>query len=230
MPELTDDQKVLRNDTGKRIAAALEALAGTGGRGLPAGGTDGDVLVKNGATDYDAKWTSTPPQMGSLATIETSPITNPNGYNKGDYLVYNGQLYYVKTLISPQGSLDPSENGNIRAVTVGSELPKPSIGTPFVIANSNISSLERGGVRRYGHVVVLDIAFTVSATISDYTATLFSGIPPSFTYNQRFCLFSVDNTKELVLAVTTSGTIINQWTQGNITPNTYQGQCVYIAN
>jgi len=122
MPELTDAQKVVRNDTAKRMAAALEALAGTGGRGLPAGGTDGDVLVKNGATDYDATWKKTPPQMGSLATIETSPITSPTGYNVGDYIVYNGQLYYVSKLISPQDPLDAGANGNIEAATVGSAL------------------------------------------------------------------------------------------------------------
>lgn len=119
MPELTDAQKVIRNDTGKRMADALEALAGTGGRGLPAGGTDGDVLVKNGATDYAARWTKTPPQMGSLATIETSPVENPNGYKQGDFLVYNGQLYKVTVNTISQGqTLTPGTN--ISAVDMAS--------------------------------------------------------------------------------------------------------------
>lgn len=109
MPELTDAQKVLRNDTGKRMAAALEALAGTGGRGLPAGGTDGDVLVKNGATDYAARWTNTPKLMGSLATIEPTSSAS-KAYAAGDYLVYNGQLYKATGTISPDETLTPGGN------------------------------------------------------------------------------------------------------------------------
>lgn len=112
MPELTDAQKVNREVTQKRIAVALEALAGTGGRGLPAGGTDGDVLVKNGATDYAATWKKTPPQMGSLAYIEqTSTVSKQDGYQPGEYLVYNGQLYKVgNTAIGPGETLIPGTN------------------------------------------------------------------------------------------------------------------------
>lgn len=110
MPELTDAQKVLRNDTGKRMADALEALAGTGARGLPAGGTDGDVLVKNGAADYAAKWTNTPKLLGNLATIETTSAASKT-YYRGDYLVYNGQLYKVtEASISAGQTLTPGTN------------------------------------------------------------------------------------------------------------------------
>lgn len=119
MPELTDAQKVLRNDTGKRMAEALEALAGTGGRGLPAGGTDGDVLVKNGTTDYDARWTNTPKLMGSLATINYTSAAETT-YYEGDYLVYNGQLYIVTDDTISQGvTLNPGQGGNIEAIQDG---------------------------------------------------------------------------------------------------------------
>lgn len=124
MPELTDAQKVMRNDTGKRMAAALEALAGTGGRGLPAGGTDGDVLVKNGATDYAARWTKTPPQMGSLAYINIG-ATADKLYNPGEYLVYNGQLYKVGDTAIGQGeTLNPGQGGNIGEISITDNLPK----------------------------------------------------------------------------------------------------------
>ena len=98
---------------------------GAAGPGVPAGGTDGDVLVKSGATDYDATWKKTPPQMGSLATIEpTSTVTQKTQYVQGEYLVYNGQLYKVTASTITQGqTLDPTPgSGNIEAVKVGDEL------------------------------------------------------------------------------------------------------------
>lgn len=92
---------------------------GTTGPGVPAGGTDGDVLVKNGATDYDARWTNTPKLMGNLATVEYSN-TASQLYNHGDYLVYNGQLYKVTATTISQGvTLDPTPgSGNIEAASV----------------------------------------------------------------------------------------------------------------
>ena len=123
MPELTDAQKVNREVTQKRIATALESIASAQPRpnGLPAGGTDGDVLVKNGATDYAAKWTSTPKQMGSLATIEPTSSAS-KAYAAGDYLVYNGQLYKVTaTSISQGQTLNPGQGGNIKAVDVATD-------------------------------------------------------------------------------------------------------------
>lgn len=90
------------------------------GMGIPTGGTDGDVLVNNGATDYAARWTNTPPQMGSLAMIETSPATSAHAV--GEYIVYNGQLYKVTETISQGQTLNPGQGGNIEAATVGSAL------------------------------------------------------------------------------------------------------------
>lgn len=103
------------------------------GMGLPAGGTDGDVLVKNGAGDYDARWTKTPPQMGSLATIEpTSTVTQKTQYVKGDYLVYNGQLYKVTATTITQGqTLTPG--GNIEAVSATTAAKNESIDAVRVI-------------------------------------------------------------------------------------------------
>lgn len=91
---------------------------GPTGPGVPAGGTDGDVLVKNGATDYAGRWTKTPPQMGSLAYIETtSSVSKQGGYKQGEYLVYNGQLYKATGTISPNETLTPG--GNIQLITDG---------------------------------------------------------------------------------------------------------------
>lgn len=98
--------------------AALRGGQGPTGPGVPAGGTNSDVLVKDGAADYAARWTNTPTQMGSLAYIETtSSVSKQGGYKQGDYLVYNGQLYKVTASTITQGqTLTPG--GNIEAINV----------------------------------------------------------------------------------------------------------------
>ena len=114
----------VRDPTTKEFSnlAALRGADGAAGPGVPAGGTDGDVLVKNGATDYDGRWTKTPPQMGNLAHINTGSTADKT-YYEGDYLVYNGQLYVVTdTTISQGNSLNSGSGGNISAATVGPKL------------------------------------------------------------------------------------------------------------
>lgn len=111
----------VRDPTTKQFSdlAALRGAKGTAGPGVPAGGTNGDVLVKDGATDYAAKWTNTPKLMENLATIEpTSTVTQKTQYVQGEYLVYNGQLYKVTASTITQGqTLTPG--GNIVEVDDG---------------------------------------------------------------------------------------------------------------
>jgi hypothetical protein len=176
MPELTDAQKVLRNDTGKRMAAALEALAGTGGRGLPAGGTDGDVLVKKGAVDYVGEWTPTPPQMGSLATIEPTSSAS-KAYAAGDYLVYNGQLYKATGTISPDETLTPG--GNIEATDTATAI-KDSIAvnnTQTTILISAIDSSSRYAGRT-GNVLLVKGWFHTTSNIPSSTPFIDIGLVP----------------------------------------------------
>jgi len=126
-----------------RGGQGAQGQQGVAGPGVPAGGTDGDVLVKSGSADYAGTWTNTPKLMGNLAPIEESQITSPTGYNPGDYLVYNGQLYYVKTLISPQDPLDAGANGNIEAVSATTAAKNESIDAVRVI-DYDISNLTIG--------------------------------------------------------------------------------------
>lgn len=57
MPELTDAQKVMRNNTGQDIAEQIRLLRlQMEGGGLPAGGAAGQIPVKASATDYDVDW------------------------------------------------------------------------------------------------------------------------------------------------------------------------------
>lgn len=211
MPELTDAQKVVRNDTAKRMADALEALAGTGGRGLPAGGTDGDVLVKNGATDYDAKWTNTPPQMGSLAYINTG-VTADKLYNPGEYLVYNGQLYKVGGTAIGQGeTLTPG--GNIISTTVSDNMF--DIGSPGVvdIPQFMASGYITGSGNYVDFCLPLKVKNGLNISASILTASaLFT--PPSVRNNDIILSLSVQNRNNFLL--TLEGTLSTPLTPNQV--------------
>lgn len=73
------------------------------GAGVAAGGVAGDVLIKTSGADYNTGWTATPPQMGSLAPIESNPALLAHAV--GDCIVYNGQLYVVTTAIAPGNAI-----------------------------------------------------------------------------------------------------------------------------
>lgn len=198
MPELTDAQKVMRNDTGKRMAAALEALAGTGGRGLPPGGTDGDVLVKKGTVDYVGEWTPTPPQMGSLAYINTGASADKL-YNPGEYLVYNGQLYKVDDTAIGQGeTLTPG--GNIISTTVSDNLF--DIGSPGVVdipqfmASGYITG--SGNYVDFGLPLKVKNGLNISASILTASA-LFT--PPSARHNDIISGLRVANRNDFLLVL-----------------------------
>lgn len=106
--------------TGPQGPAGPQGEKGDTGEGVPAGGAVNDVLVKTGAADYATGWSSTPAQMGSLAYIEqTSTVSKQGGYQQGDYLVYDGQLYKATATISQDQTL--TVGGNIEAVKVAED-------------------------------------------------------------------------------------------------------------
>lgn len=156
----------LANDVQTSLGKADTALqAGA----LPTGGADGDVLVKNGSTDYAATWKKTPPQMGSLATIEPTSSAS-KAYAAGDYLVYNGQLYKVIKTISPQDALDSGTNGNIQLPNNG--------GFNDVSKYTEITGVQTDvdfQLPIYAREVLVDCAFTEGQHISLYSAFPASG-------------------------------------------------------
>ena len=78
--------------------------------------------------------------------------------------------------------------------------------------------------------MVIDLAFTVGTAITAYEGVLFTGFPKARDGNVRFRLPQAYNaTIPLILAITTSGQIINQWSSGGIAATGYQGQAVYIC-
>lgn len=91
-------------DTGTRA----QGVQGEPGAGVAAGGVAGDVLIKASGVDYNTGWTPTPPQMGTLAQIETSPTQQAHALL--DNIVYNGKLYQVVVPIGANESLTPGTN------------------------------------------------------------------------------------------------------------------------
>ena len=89
---------------------------------IPSGGSDGNILVKDGATPYNSTWTNTPQQMGSIAHINTGNTADKT-YQPGEYLVWNGQLYKVGDSAIAEGvTLNAASGGNIENTSVGTEL------------------------------------------------------------------------------------------------------------
>lgn len=95
--------------------------------------------------------------------------------------------------------------------------------------HENITEAERGFYRKIGRIVIVDLSFTVGTAITGTTEQLFSGLPrPQQGF--RFRVPSTyDTVRALRLGVTVTGTIINQYTYGNIQPGVYEGQMVYIC-
>ena len=166
--DITGGHRLTITDAAHPQGVSIDVLNGTQGQtgpagpGVPAGGAAGQVLKKKSSADYDAEWTNTPPQMGSLATIEASPATQAHAV--GDYIVYNGQLYKVTAAISPGETLTPGTN---TAATNASEsfLPK---GRMIDITNQcQIGTGTIGYVRYYqtDNIIVLAIqVFNINFT------------------------------------------------------------------
>lgn len=96
---------------------------GSGGTGLPSGGTQGQVLTKQSATDGDANWDDIPhdntkANSSSLAPVETS-TTSEHAYTVGDHLMLAGGRFLVTADIAIGDTLDVSTN--IQAISIEDE-------------------------------------------------------------------------------------------------------------
>ena len=107
---------------GKIIKNGLEYGSG-GGSSLPPGGTQGQVLTKQSATDGDADWDDIPhdnakANSSSLAPVETT-TTSEHAYTVGDHLMLAGGRFLVTADIAVGDTLDVSTN--IQAVNLEDE-------------------------------------------------------------------------------------------------------------
>ena len=96
---------------------------GSGGPSFPTGGTAGQVLTKQSATDGDADWDNIPhdntkANSSSLAPVETS-TTSEHAYEIGDHLMLAGGRFLVTADIAVGDTLDVSTN--IQAVSIEDE-------------------------------------------------------------------------------------------------------------
>jgi hypothetical protein len=72
------------------------------------------------------------------------------------------------------------------------------------------------------------LKFTVSSTITNSTAVLFTGLPPAKrTYRTSFGE-ATGATKQIRVLVNTVGSFQNAWTSGGIPAGQYEGEIIYV--
>jgi hypothetical protein len=83
-----------KGDKGDQGNTGATGLQGPAGAGVPAGGTSGQALVKNSATDFDTKWGTVAGGGGGGATdLNYKGDWAAGSYNDGDIVIYNGVEY-----------------------------------------------------------------------------------------------------------------------------------------
>lgn len=196
MPELTDAQKVMRNDTGKSIAEAIANMS------ITVAGQEIEVSDTEPQSKFVDVWFQEQ-QQGTPVEVYTVPevdamreqmesnlayinigATADRLYNPGEYLVWNGQLYKVgDTAIGPGETLDPTPgSGNIEAISVMSDLTVPTqtaLSLNTVVANADYGSyVEKIGnlklciIRiRMARNLTIDTLYDLATIPSNYAAT-----------------------------------------------------------
>lgn len=108
--------------------------------------------------------------------------------------------------------------------------PDAFVNGSFTKVHSSISNVERANYKKSGNICAAEVTFTTSAAISDVTAVLFQGLPNARQGAQRFAAFNkLSPSVPLILAITTEGKIVNQWSAGGIPAGQYQADFVYIT-
>lgn len=91
--EVTVDSTVIVEDTDTNVVSVIAAGPaggrGPAGLGLPSGGTVGQILVKNSATDYDTSWSTST----GTGTVTSVGLTAPTGFSvSGSPITNSGTL------------------------------------------------------------------------------------------------------------------------------------------
>lgn len=165
--QLAAGQRVLvQAVAGSYVVLCAVGAPSSGGSGIPAGGTDGQLLAKDGSGDYALKWVNAPQQYVpsggttgqmlvkasnvSYALAWTDPPKNyiPTGGTDGQVLTKNGLTNYaVKwATISPKVAALTSGSNTL---TLSSKTLTPSA-TGFAIGTSSYQvALHSNSVRLY---------------------------------------------------------------------------------
>lgn len=94
--------------------------------------------------------------------------------------------------------------------------------------DSHITNVERARFDRAGRVVIVGVTFTVTGTIDNTTAVLFSGAPKAVT-PVRAVIAQSNGSKIIRLEANQLGNITNAYSQGNITDGVFEGEIVYVC-
>lgn len=171
MPELTDAQKVMRNDTGKSIAEAIANMSITvAGQEVEVSDTEpqskfvdvwfqeqqqGTPVMVYDTDEIDDMVEQTEKNLAYINTTSAAETT----YHAGDYLVYNGQLYKVTATTITQGqTLTPG--GNIQSTSVSDILNPPAVYS--VPTDTGNCTIDAGGYIKIGSIVIVNIRFTLT--------------------------------------------------------------------
>ena len=178
------------------------------------GTEDNPNWVLNEIPDWNEVRYKCNPTIGSnLATVEySSTVSKQDGYQQGDYLVYNGQLYKVTaTSISQGQTLTPG--GNIISTTVSDNMY--DIGSPGVvdipqfIAAGYITG--SGNYVNFGLPLKVKNGLNISASILT-ASTLFT--PPSARHNDVISSLRVADRNNFLL--TLEGTLSSTMTANQV--------------
>lgn len=172
MAELTDAQKVLRNDTGKRIAEAIEALGGTPPIGLGmTGATPGQVPVIN---TVNANGVPTSYRPGAGGGGEPGPGV-PAGGTAGQVLAKSSSADYATTWVNQSGGGGTSDYDDLT--------DKPSINNVTLSGNKTAADLDLGTYSKpSGGIPQTDLAQTVQNKLDN--TVVVSDTQPTETENK----------------------------------------------
>lgn len=97
-------------------------------------------------------------------------------------------------------------------------------------SSSSISAVEFANYQKWGRVCIVRVNFTVSATITNSTETLFTGLP-THVGATRTTLQKVNTANPSVPArvSVTGNTLQNAYTSNGIQTGQYEGEIVYIT-
>ena len=107
---------------------------GNPGAGVAVGGTDGQILAKNGSADYQTQWIN--PTPDALPVISDA-YDDYTAYAVGDYCIHENTLYKCNTDITPYEVWDPT---HWDVCTVGEEIAAAN--SDIAAINSSLTQLE----------------------------------------------------------------------------------------
>ena len=106
---ITDGTNLTLNTSPVRITVGASGAQGPAGQGVPTGGTTGQVLAKNSATNYDTEWVDQTGGGGSGGTYAVNAAIEDNNLIGVDPTVPSVALTGAKLFLI--GSTDPADDG-----------------------------------------------------------------------------------------------------------------------